>query len=158
MEILTCFSCRLSLFTIMTWQSVKKGGKGKDHLLVFLCVPVLAGVLGRKLDCLLAGFLQSEFFLTGSCFKTNRKILFAVSWSSIACIISNLPVSGSYTSQLWKKTCLTWHCRLFKKSAYIILNCMLASKNAVYSRLFSLLSNCFLTLKICDPRCDWEWF
>lgn len=103
MEILTCFSCRLSLFTIMTWQSVKKGGKGKDHLLVFLCVPVLAGVLWRKLDCLLAGFLQSEFFLTGSCFKTNRKILFAVSWSSIACIISNLPVSGSYTSQLWKK-------------------------------------------------------
>lgn len=148
MEILTCFSCRLSLFTIMKWQSVKKGGKGKDHLLVFLCVPVLAGVLGRKLDCLLAG----------SCFKTNRKILFAVSWSSIACIISNMPVSGSYTSQLWKKTGLTWHRRLFKKSAYIILNCMLASKNAVYSRLFSLLSNCFLTLKICDPRCDWEWF
>lgn len=103
MEILTCFSCRLSLFTIMKWQSVKKGGKGKDHLLVFLCVPVLARVLGRKLDCLLAGFLQSEFFLTGSCFKTNRKILFAVSWSSIACIISNMPVSGSYTSQLWKK-------------------------------------------------------
>lgn len=157
MEILTCFSCRLSLFTIMKLQSVKKGGKGKeDHLLVFLCSCVLAGALWRKLDCLL--YLQSEFFLPGSCFKTNRKILFAVSWSSIACIISNLPVSCFHIQVSCEKTGLTWHSRLLKESAYIILNCMLASKNAVYSRLFSLLSNCFLTLKICDPRCDWEWF